>query len=662
MLEGNKANKGLEYAEIREILDIGQSHWSTIHREYIENIKFSYGYGTDQWKQDVLSYRNSAKRPSETYNIVPSFIRPFTNIIKENPPSINIYPISEGANKKQAKLLSGFIRAIEYQNNAQRTYTTALTNAVRGGIGGWRIIPKMNRLKKGERDIVIEPISDFSNIIIDPNSVQPDFSDAEWFCVKTFVSKKQFEKDYPDKFCGTTVEDRVDLFEFWIIEDDENGEPTVNQYICSETEICERNTEYPSNLLPICVVTGEQYTYEGHTHYGSLTQDIKAPQREINWLKSEAIATVAQAIKANVIMDNTGLNDEELEMWARAHIEPTAMLPKKSGADVTIVPPPAPPVAYMEMSAGNVEMCRQITGIYPDPTQQNGLNVQSGKAINFQQAGQATATYHFVDSLKFAIKRCGEIILDLIPSYYNDNQIRLAMGKDGQFTPISMGNVEVPDATNFDMAYGRYGVTIEAGPTYASQKEALLSMMMDLFKSNPQGLSLCMDWIIKQINLPGSEELGDRFKTLLPPEVKSLVEQQDGMSEDPEEQLKAVLSRFQAVSQEAEQYKQVIEQLTKALDHETTQLNSKEQENQIKLAIAEQQSQTQIALERMRLDHAKEMEEAKAQLELAKIMTDKRNKDEEHLMTLGSQELKHQQDLEKIQLTAAIQEDQKKKD
>ena len=652
MIEDKSGNKELTFDEIREAMELGEAHWGSIHREYIDNIKFSYAYGTDQWKDDVLSYRNTAKRPSETYNIVPSFIRPFTNIIKENPPSVTIYPIAEGANKKQAKLLSGFIRAIEYQNNAQRTYTTALTNAVRGGIGGWRIIPKQNRLKRKEIDVVIEPISDFSSIMIDPNAVQPDFSDAEWFAVKTFVSKKQFEKDYPDKFVSTSSsDDRVDLVEFWVIEDDEDGEPTVNQYIITDTEICERNTSYPSNLLPICVVTGEQYTYEGHTHYGSLTQDIKAPQREINWLKSEAIATVAQAIKANVIMDNTGLNDEELEMWARAHIEPTAMLPKKGTASVDIIPPPAPPVAYMEMSAGNIEMCRQITGIYPDPTTQNGLNQQSGKAINFQQAGQATATYHFIDSLKFAIKRCGEIILDLIPSYYNDNQIRLAMGLDGQFTPISMGDQEVPDATNFDMAYGRYGVTIEAGPTYASQKEALLSMMMDLFKANPQGLSLCMDWIIKQINLPGSEELGDRFKAMLPPDVKALVDQQDGMSEDPEEQLKAVIGRFQAVSQEAEQYKGVIEQLTKALEHETAQVNSKEQEQQVQLALADKQANTQLLIEKMRLDHAKELEASKAQLEIAKAMLDKQNKDEAHMMELGSQELKHQQDLVKIEAT-----------
>jgi hypothetical protein len=418
----------------------------------------------------------------------------------------------------------------------------------------------------------------------------------------------------------------------------------VNQYIISDTEICERNTNYPSNILPIFVVTGEQYVYDGVTHYGSITQDIKAPQREINWLKSEAIATVAQAIKANVIMDNTGLNDEELEMWARAHIEPTAMLPTKAGASVTIVQPPAPPVAYMEMANANVEICRTITGIYPDPTTQNGLNQQSGKAINFQQAGQATATYHYVDSLKFAIKRCGEVILSLIPSYYNDNQIRLAMGNDGKFSPISMGNLEVDDATNFDMAYGKYGVTIDVGPTYASQREALISTMMDLFKVNPQAMSLCMDFIVKQINLPGSEDLADRFKVLLPPEVRALVEQQEGESQDPEMQLKAMVSRVQAITQESEQYKQVINQLTEALDHETKQLASRDEDIKLK----QHEIDAKVMVEKMKLDHDRAMKELSNELEISKALYTKRLQDEKHLMELGKDELKHNLDIEKI--------------
>jgi hypothetical protein len=222
MVDSVKDNIGYSFQDIREYIDAGEAHWGPIHREYLDNIKFSYGYGNDQWKDDVISWRNSAKRPSETYNIVGSFIKPFTNIIKENPPAISIYPIGEGANKKQAKLIAGFIRAIEYQNNAQRTYTTALTNAARGGLGAWRVVPKTNRIKKGEIDTVIEPINDFTTLILDPNSIQPDFSDAEWFCIKTFVTKKQFEKDYPNNFVSCSSEDKVDLWEFWCLEEYNN--------------------------------------------------------------------------------------------------------------------------------------------------------------------------------------------------------------------------------------------------------------------------------------------------------------------------------------------------------------------------------------------------------------------------------------------------------
>lgn len=638
--------KQQDFNDIRELLDLGSAHWGPIHREYIDNTKFSYGYGTDQWKEEVLAYRTAAKRPAEQYNIVPSFIRPFTNIIKENPPSINVYPIADGANKKVARLLSGFIRAIEYQNNAQRTYTGALTSAVRGGIGGWRVIPRANRLKRGEVDIVIEPISDMSNLIVDPNSVQPDFSDAEWFAVRNTITRKQASKDYPKAYFGDSPNEKVELIEFWCVEDQEDGEPTVNQYILSEHEILEHNTEYPSSILPLCVVTGEQYSYEGVTHYGSLTQDLKAPQREINWLKSEAIATVAQAIKASVIMDNTGLNDEELDMWARAHIEPVAALPHKSGASLTLVNPPAPPVAYMEMTNANIEICRTITGIYPDPTTQHGLNQQSGKAINYQQAGQSTATYHYVDSLKFAIKRTGEIILSLIPAYYNDNKVRLSMAHDGSFTPISMGNQEVDEATNFDMAYGQFGVTIDSGPTYASQREALINTMMDLFKVNPKAMELCMDFIVKQINLPGSEELADRFRLLLPQPIQDLIAQQEGESMDPADQLKAVMSRLQAMGQEGEQQKELIKQLTEALQHETQQLNSKEQELAIQKEIAERETDMKALIERMKLDHDEQMKRLEYEVQLAKAQYTKDQQDEKHMMDLNMAELKHQQQLE----------------
>lgn len=607
-------NTKLTIEEIREMETAAERVWGPIHSEYRDNLKFSYGYGDDQWNPKALEIRNRQGRPSETYNIISSFVRPFINIIKENPPAITIYPIADGANKTQAKLLAGIIRAIEYNSNAQKIYLQSLENAARGGLGAWRIIPKV--VFDGvddDVDIVTEAINDPTNLLIDPGAMKSDFSDAEWYILKTVISKSQYIKDYPE---GRTqaINDQVELKELWykVIETKESLNPetlkkenrktiSIYQYIYDDYEVlsCIKTI---GNKLNFCIVTGEQFCIDGITRYGCVTKELMAPQREINWLKSEAIAAVACSPKAMFIADNDAFTSiEERDAWERSHLDPTVVLTKKKTSTITEITPPAPPTGYMALADKNIDIARLITGIYPDPTTQNGLNPVSGKAINAQQAGQGVATYHYVDSLKYAIKRSGEIILDILPNFYNDNKVRLSMNVDGSYSPISLGDEQVEGAENFDLSYGRYGVTISTGPTYASQKESLINTMTDLMKNNPQAMGLSMDWLIKNMNIPGSEELSDRFKLTLPQPIQELIAQQESQSNAPEEQLKTAFMKLQAQNQELQKAKETIDQLTEALEHETSELQSKQTELQIKQQIESEKNETNIRIKEMEL-------------------------------------------------------------
>lgn len=609
-----KDKQQLTIDEIREMETAAERVWSVIHSEYRENLKFSYGYGDDQWNPKALEIRNRQGRPSETYNIISSFVRPFINIIKENPPAITVYPIADGANKTQAKLVAGIIRAIEYNSNAQKIYTQALENATRGGIGAWRIIPKL--VFDGvddDVDIVTEAINDPTNLLIDPGAMKSDFSDAEWYILKTVISKAQYVKDYPEGR-AQAINDQVELRELWykVIETTLGLNPetlrpeprksiTIYQYIYDEFEVLSCIKTIGSKLN-FCIVTGEQFCIDGITKYGCITKELMAPQREINWLKSEAIAAVACSPKAMFIADSDAFTTmEERDAWERSHLDPTVVLTKKKGTSITEITPPTPPTGYMALADKNIDIARLITGIYPDPTTQNGLNPVSGKAINAQQAGQGVATYHYVDSLKYAIKRSGEIILDILPHFYNDNKVRLSMNVDGSYSPVSLGDQEIEGADNFDLAYGRYGVSISTGPTYASQKDALINTMTDLMKTNPQAMGLSMDWLIKNLNLPGSEELSDRFKLTLPHPIQELIAQQEGQSNNPEEQLRATFLKLQNQNQELQKAKQTIDQLTDALEHETSQLQSKQTELQIKQQIESEKNETTIRMKEMEL-------------------------------------------------------------
>lgn len=655
MIDHNKAESKLDFDDIKDLLATGESYWEPIHREYSDDIKFSYATGTDQWDARALSARGG--RPAETYNIINGFINPVVNLAKQNPPAINVFPISDGASKANAKAISGIIRAVEYGCGAQREYCSSLESAVRGSIGVLKVIPKLSDLGDDDVDFVIHNVVDPTKVLVDPSATKADFSDAQWVIVKSTISERQYKRDYPEGK-AQSIDGSVEINELWIKEvknvkaiDPSTGYTKrkrvvkIYQYLFDVHEILECIDDYPGKYLPFALVTGPRYTIDGVTKFNSLTRTIKGIQKEINFLKSEQIATIACAPKATFYGDNNAFDsDEEREAWEDAATNPRVFLGHKAGASVNQFNMPQIPTAYIESVDKNVDLARVITGIYPDPTTQNGLSPISGKAIKQQQAGQAIATYGFVDSLNYAIKHIGEIILDLLPHYWNDNKVRLSMNVDGQFKPVSMGDTEVDGADNFDMSYGKYSVSIATGPSYASQKEAVIEMLMDTIKTNPNAMQLALPWIINQINLPGSDELADLFALTLPENVQSYLQQMKQSSANPEEALKSAVMQMQGMGQKIQQDAQMIKQLTEALENETNQLKSKEQELEAKKEIEATKAQSQLMLEAIKHEHDKELAEIKAKFEVMAKALDIRQADSEAHREMATQLMKSEVD------------------
>lgn len=625
MIDPKKPENKFTIEDIRSLKDLGDSYWDMIHREYSDDIVFSYSTDAGQWKPETLAARGG--RPVETSNIVNGFVRPVVNLVAQNPPAIAVYPIADGASKTNAKLISGIIRAIEYGCGAQREYTSALESAVRGGLGIIRLIPRMSDLGDDDVDFIIHNLQDPTNVIIDPSATKSDFSDAQWVILKNSISERQYRKDYPDGKANA-VGGIVEIYEMWIKHYEVTKEVgfdgytkkskklKILQYIFDDFEILETIDDYPGKYLPFAVVSGPKFTANGQSHFQSLTREIKGIQREINFLKSEQIASIACAPKATFYGDNNAFDSqEELQAWEESATNPRVFLGHKPGANIKQFDMPQIPSAYIQSVQANIDLARVVTGIYPDPSIQQGLSPASGKAIKEQQAGQAIATYHFVNSLNFAIKHIGEIILDLLPYYWNDNRVRLSMGVDGKYTSVSMGDEQVDEAENFDLAYGRYAVSISTGPSYMSQKDALIEMLLDSIKTNPQAMTIALPWIIQQINLPGSEELADMFSLTLPPEIQQYLQQMKANTEgDPEEKLKSAVLTLQQMAQDSQQKDQMIQQLTAALENETAQLKGKEMELEAKRQIEADKNQAQIIIETIRQEHAKELKEMDARI------------------------------------------------
>ncbi len=634
-------NVELTHSYCKELLSKAESYWANPHRIYTEMYEFAHG---KQWDPGIEEQRRRAHRDCKVYPIVGGFVRPLVNAVRQAPPSISVYPVSADSDKSAARVLAGVIRHIEYTSNAQRAYTHALEQVAEGGLGAWRVTPKTRKVKQTQYvtvpmetpygvqmvpskqvaivdkiEIAIEQIDDPTTVMFDPAAKLPDFSDANWVLYKNTLSELDYKRDYPEGKASAT-DSSVVVYEYWYF----NSKGTVDFVVFDEFDILVHD-ELDLLVLPFVVIAGDKVEIDGELTFASLTGEIKAPQQEINWLKSEAIATVSQAPKSGWIADKDAIDAADEDAWANSATDPDVILRKKKGSEVIPIVPPGPPTGYMDLSSQNVEMARQITGIYPDPSTQQALSNASGKAIAYQQAGSQIQTYHFVDALNYGIKRTGEILLDMISVYYNDDDIRISMGVDNTFQHVSIGPTQVPNVQNVDLTYSNFGVVISSGPTYSTEKEKFSEQLMTFGKGNPQMLPLIADVVVRYSNIPNSEEIADRFRAMLPPQVQQLIAQQSN-SNDPEDVIRTQQQQIQQMQQQLQIQTQHLQQMADELEKANTGNEIKVLDIQTKRDIADDKIKADFAKQEAQHDQEKRLLEIEGQIKPLLNALDANNK------------------------------------
>jgi len=178
-----------------EFLRLVSTAESTNRSEALEDLKFAAG---DQWPVETQNSRNLESRPCLTINKLDAYVRQVTNQQRQQRPRIKVHPTNTQADKKVAEVLEGITRHIEINSNADTAYDTAFDYAVRMGWGYWRIVTDFVREDSFDQEIYIRQIDNPFTVYFDPNSTQPDGSDAERCLITTMIPKAVFNKQYPD--------------------------------------------------------------------------------------------------------------------------------------------------------------------------------------------------------------------------------------------------------------------------------------------------------------------------------------------------------------------------------------------------------------------------------------------------------------------------------
>jgi hypothetical protein len=549
---------------LRLTTDADQSNRS----EALEDLKFASG---DQWPTEIQNSRNLEARPCLTINKIDPYIRQVTNQQRQARPRIKVHGTNTSSNEKLAEILTGVIRHIEVNSDADQAYDTAFDYSVRMGWGYFRVITDYIRDDSFDQEIYIRPIDNPFTVYFDPNSILPDGSDADRCLITTVLEKKIFEEMYPDADLGNfTLRGTGDDSAEWIMKDDiriaeyfyterkaakllqlsdgttvfEDELPAkeilamAGITIVSERESMRKQIKWckltamgvleertwPGKYIPIVPVYGQQLVIESKRKKYGLVRNAKDPQRMLNFWQTSITESVALAPKAKWLMAEGQDEGHEME-WASANVKSSPVLRYKqkdiegmSAPAPTRLQPEPPPAGILAASASINNDLQAVLGIF-DPNQMPTGNL-SGKAINGQQQQIDLTNFHYFDNLTRSIRYAGKILLDLIPKIYDHERVMRIIGYDNQPELVVLNQRTVDDAgvTKIlnDVTVGEYDVVMETGPGYNSKRQEAVANMMPLLAASPDLMKVAGDLIFRNMDFPGADIIADRLAAANP--------------------------------------------------------------------------------------------------------------------------------------------------
>lgn len=549
---------------LRLTTDADQSNRS----EALEDLKFASG---DQWPTEIQNSRNLEARPCLTINKIDPYIRQVTNQQRQARPRIKVHGTNTSSNEKLAEILTGVIRHIEVNSDADQAYDTAFDYSVRMGWGYFRVVTDYIRDDSFDQEIYIRPIDNPFTVYFDPNSILPDGSDADRCLITTVLEKKIFQEMYPDADLGNfTLRGTGDDSAEWIMKDDiriaeyfyterkaakllqlsdgttvfedelpakeilamagitivserESMRKQIKWCKLTAMEVLEERT-WPGKYIPIVPVYGQQLVIESKRKKYGLVRNAKDPQRMLNFWQTSITESVALAPKAKWLMAEGQDEGHEME-WASANVKSSPVLRYKQ-KDIEGVPaqpptrlqPEPPPAGILAASASINNDLQAVLGIF-DPNQMPSGNL-SGKAINGQQQQIDLTNFHYFDNLTRSIRYAGKILLDLIPKIYDHERVMRIIGYDNQPELVVLNQRTVDDAgvTKIlnDVTVGEYDVVMETGPGYNSKRQEAVANMMPLLAASPDLMKVAGDLIFRNMDFPGADIIADRLAAANP--------------------------------------------------------------------------------------------------------------------------------------------------
>lgn len=628
--------------EARERYERWSEAWKDDRKRYIEDVKFAAG---EQWPEAIRTEREGDGRPVLVVDKCGQYIRQVVNDSRQARPAIKIRPVDSKADIETADIMQGLCRHIEDRSNSDVAYDTALECAVKGGFGFFRILTEYAHESTFEQEIRIKRIRNPLTVVFDPDIMEPDGADARGAFIIEDINKEAYESMYGDenvidwdsdtsKYGEWIGAEKVRIAEYFYVEEstqnlhlfmdgttatDEEIKMAQEQGIqipeIKETravpvkkvmwckmngkEYIEDPKEWPGKYIPVVPVWGNEEDIDGEVRHTGMIHSAKDSARLYNYSRSAYAERVALTPKAPYIAA-FGQVDEFPE-WEDANNKNYSVLRYNPiDAAGNSVPPPQRQQAFdvpagfaqdMQISEHDIQAA---LGMYAASVGQPS-NEKSGKAIMARERSGDMSTFHYHDNLARSIRQCGRIIVDMAPKVYDTERVIRILGIDGepdmvQLNPnLQQASVKMGAKTIYNLNVGKYDVSVSTGPSYTTRRQEAAEAMMQMTQGNPGMMQIMGDLMVKNMDWPGADEMADRLKLMLPPQIQQ-AEQKDG-EQSPEVQ-QVIAQAKQAIGQRDQQLQQAqqmmqqmqqkLQELMQVQQDKTVETQAKNQELQIK--------------------------------------------------------------------------------
>ncbi len=624
--------------------------WSENVEMAREDVRFRHG---DQWPEKVRKEREREGRPILTFNHMEGFIDQVVGDQLINEQTIKVAPVESKAigdkasniagtkDYEIAAIYQGLIKNIEYVSRAKIAYNKAADHAAGHGFGYIRIATEYNDDDTFDQDIKIKQVPNAFMVYLDPASIEPDGSDANYVFISKWVDKDEYEV-YQDKApisnWGAQQQadeewyegDKTRLVEYYrkvktkrtiaLLEggevvslgtDKKEIEANRANLDLQERKILKERSvdsvkvkysllsgggeiktgDWAGKYLPIIPVYGKSLNVDGREIYRGVIRHAKDAQLNYNYFETTATETIALAPKAPYVGTTKQFENYE-SIWQNANKTNYAYLPYDPDPQAPGAPqrqaPPQMSSGYSERIQSSRSNMMFTTGI-----QEAGLgarsNETSGKAITARQREGDVATFAFSDNKSISIAHVGRCLVDLIPKIYTKQRIIRVRNFDDteDFVEINIPSKDGEPMAGgpemmHDLGVGKYDVVVSSGPSFTTMREESKTAMSEMMNANPNLWPIMGDLVAEAMDWPNSDKIAERLRKQLPPGMLEKDEDEEEKPPTPEEEQQM---QQQQAMQQMEQMKLDAEMAKAQADIDMAE--AKKYEAKAKIAVAQ---------------------------------------------------------------------------